>query len=189
MDNNNNQKEILAMVERSLDDFRQGMDSREKLSIRIGRRTTQIIRFGMTGMAILGLALFYLIFILTKDFSNIRTHMTEMSGYMHNMEKNFTTVAGTITQVHETLLILNNSITVMPALNSSVGNMDNNLGVLSTDLHAMVEQVQYMNGNVSSMAGSMQLLNNQFTDMNRTVGNMSGNMHQMAKPMKMFPFQ
>ena len=115
--------------------------------------------------------------------------MAEMSGYMHNMEKNFTSVAGTITQVHETLLILNNSITVMPALNSSVGNMDNNLGVLSTDLHAMVEQVQYMNGNVSSMAGSMQLLNNQFTDMNRTVGNMSGNMHQMAKPMKMFPFQ
>ena len=67
--------------------------------------------------------------------------------------------------------------------------MDNNLGVLSTDLHALVEQVQYMNGNVSSMAGSMQLLNNQFTDMNRTVGNMSGNMHHMAKPMKMFPFQ
>jgi len=24
--------------------------------------------------------------------------------------------------------------------------------------------------------------------MNRTVGNMASNMHQMAKPMKMFPF-
>ncbi|MEN8205881.1 MAG: hypothetical protein ABFS24_07700 [Pseudomonadota bacterium] len=186
---NNYQKEIMAMVERALDDFRRGMDSREKLSIRIGRRTTQIIRFGMTGMAILGLALFYLIFILTKDFSNITTHMTEMSGYMHNMEKNFTTVAGTIARVHETLLVINDSITVMPALNSSVGNMDNNLGTLSTDLHAMVEQVQFMNGNVSSMAGNMQILNNQFTDMNRTVGSMSGNMHQMAKPMKAFPFQ
>ena len=186
---NNNQKEIIAMVERSLDDFRQGMDSREKLSIRIGRRTTQIIRFGMIGMSILGLALFYLIFILTKDFSNITTHMTAMSGYMHNMEKNFTTVAGTITQVHETLLVLNDSITVMPALNSSVGNMDNNLGVLSSDLHAMVEQIQYMNGNVTSMAGNMQILNNQFTDMNRTVGAMSGNVHDMAKPMRVFPFQ
>lgn len=186
---NNNQKEIIAMVERSLDDFRQGMDSREKLSIRIGRRTTQIIRFGMIGMSILGLALFYLIFILTKDFSNITTHMTEMSGYMHNMEKNFTTVAGTITQVHETLLVLNDSITVMPALNSSVGNMDNNLGVLSSDLHAMVEQIQYMNVNVTSMAGNMQILNNQFTDMNRTVGAMSGNVHDMAKPMRVFPFQ
>jgi len=186
---NNNQKEIMAMVERSLDDFRKGMEYREQLSIRIGRRTTQIIRFGMTGMAILGLALFYLIFILTKDFSDIRMHMTEMSGYMHDMDQNFTTVAGRITQVNETMLTLNDSITVMPALNSSVSNMDNNLGSLSTDLHSMVEQVQFMNGNVSSMAGNMQILNNQFTDMNRIVGNMSGNVHDMAKPMKMFPFQ
>ena len=186
---NNNQKEIIAMVERSLDDFRKGMEYREQLSIRIGRRTTQIIRFGMTGMAILGLALFYLIFILTKDFSNITIRMTEMSGYMHNMEKNFTTVAGTITRVQETLLVINDSITVMPALNNSVSNMDNNLGSLSTDLHAMVEQIQYMNGNVTSMAGNMHILNNQFTDMNRTVGAMSGNVHDMAKPMKMFPFQ
>jgi len=49
MDNNNNQKELLAMVERSLEGFRQGMDSREKLSIRIVRCTTQIIHFGMSG--------------------------------------------------------------------------------------------------------------------------------------------
>jgi hypothetical protein len=53
----------------------------------------------------------------------------------------------------------------------------------------MVEQIQYMNGNVANMTGNMQILNNQFTDMNRTVGNMAGNMHQIAKPMKAFPFQ
>jgi hypothetical protein len=33
------------------------------------------------------------------------------------------------------------------------------------------------------------LLNRQLGDMNLNVGSMSGNMHQMAKPMKMFPFQ
>ena len=51
MENNNNQKEIIGMVERALDDFRQGMEYREKLSIRIGRRTTQIIRFGMADLS------------------------------------------------------------------------------------------------------------------------------------------
>jgi methyl-accepting chemotaxis protein len=187
--NNNHQKELLEIVERSLDDFRKGMEYREQLSIRIGRRTTQIIRFGMTGMAILGLALFYLIFILTKDFSDIRKHMTEMSGYMYSMEHDLSTVAGSITQVHETMLVLNDNIMVMPAMNSSVGNMDTNLGTLSSDLHSMVEQIHYMNGNVSSLAANMQLLNNQFTDMNRSVGHMSGNVNQMAKPMKIFPFQ
>ena len=189
MENNNNQKQMLEMVERSLDDFRKGMEYREQLSIRIGRRTTQIIRFGMTGMAILGLALFYLIFILTKDFSDIRKHMTEMSGYMNSMEQDFSTVAGSLNRIHGTMLVLNDNIMVIPAMNSSVGNMDTSLGVLSNDLHSMVEQIQYMNGNVSSLAGNLQLLNNQFTDMNRSVGHMSGNVNQMAKPMKAFPFQ
>jgi len=46
-----------------------------------------------------------------------------------------------------------------------------------------------MDGNVGSMTSSMHVLNNQFTDMNRTVGNMTSNMSQMAKPMKVFPFQ
>jgi methyl-accepting chemotaxis protein len=186
---NNNQKEMLELVERSLKDFREGMEYREQLSIRIGRRTTQIIRFGMMGLSILGLALFYLIFILTKDFSNITTHMTAMSGHMQQMERSFIKVAGTIEQVNSTMLTLNDSITVMPALDSSVSSMDDNLGTLSSDMHALVEQIQYMNGNVANMTGNLQLLNAQFTDMNRIVGGMSGNVHDMAKPMKMFPFQ
>jgi hypothetical protein len=127
---NNNQKEIAELVKSVPDDFRMGMEHREQLSIRIGKRTTRIIRFGMTSMMMFGVALFYLIFILTKDFFRITTHMTAMSAQMDNMD-----------------------------------------------------------GNVGSMTSSMHVLNNQFTDMNRTVGNMASNMNQMAKPMKVFPFQ
>ena len=188
MDNNNNQKELLAMVERSLEGFRQGMDSREKLSIRIGRRTTQIIRFGMTGMTILGLVLFYLVFILTKDFSRITTHMTDMSGYMNSMEQEFSSVAATINEVQQTLLLVNDNISVMPALDSSVRNMDGNLAGLNTDLHAMVGQIQYMNGNVADMANSIQMMNTQINNMNISIGRMDENIHQIAKPMKAFPF-
>jgi len=184
----NDQKEIIGMVQQALDDFRKSMEYREQLSVRIGRRTTQIIRFGMIALSMLGLALFYLIFILTKDFSNITVHMTEMSGYMKNMEGSFTTVAGTISQVEQTLSTLNQYITVMPALSGSVGSMDDSLGLLRTDMHSMVEQIEYMNGNVGNMANSMHILNNQIGDMNRAVNSMAANMHKMAKPMNVLPF-
>jgi hypothetical protein len=85
MEDNNNQQETVALVAQALEDFRMGMEAREKLGIGIGRRTTQIIRFGMTGMTILGLILFYPVFILTKDFSRITAHMTDLSGYMNSM--------------------------------------------------------------------------------------------------------
>ena len=185
---NNNTREVAEMVENALRDFNEGMAHREQLSIRIGMRTTQIIRFGMASMMMLGLALFYLIFILTRDFSDITKHMDDMSGFMGNMDQNFVVVAESITRVDQTLTVLNEHITVMPALGQSVGNMDLNLGTLSSDMHSMVDQLKQMNGNVTNMASSLHILNNQFADMNRTVGSMAGNMHQMAKPMKAFPF-
>ena len=185
---NNNTREVAEIVESALHEFNEGMAHREQLSIRIGRRTTQIIRFGMLSMMMLGLALFYLIFILTKDFSAITEHMDDMSGFMGSMEQNFVVVAESITRVDKTLTVLNDSVAVMPALGRSVDNMDSNLGTLSSDMHSMVGQLEQMNGNVSNMASSMHILNNQLADMNMAVGNMAGNMHQMAKPMKAFPF-
>lgn len=189
MENNNSSREIAEIVENSLTEFRKGMEAREQLSIRIGRRTTQIIRFGMTGMTILGLALFFLIFILTKDFATITDEMELMSGYMASMDSNFTAVATNISQVQKTLVVLNDNITVMPKMYQAVANMDTSLVTLSGDLTAMVEQIYTMNGSVSAMTANMQLLNKQFTDMNITVGHMAGNVRQMSKPMKMLPFQ
>jgi len=189
MENNNNSREVAEIVESALRNFNEGMAHREQLSIRIGRRTTQIIRFGMISMLMLGLALFYLIFILTKDFGAITVHMDDMSGYMSNMNQNLSVVTKTLGQVDQTMAVLNDSVMVMPALSRSVDSMDSNLGTLSSDMHIMVGQLDDMNSSVSNMTMSMQILNNQFVDMNRTVGHMSGNVNQMAKPMKVFPFQ
>jgi hypothetical protein len=185
---NNNQREIAEIVESSLKEFRESMEYRERLSVRIGRRTTQIVRFGMTGLTILGAALFYLIFILTKDFAEITDHMTEMTAYMANMENHFSTVAMTMGQVQRTLLHIDESVNVIPALNNSIANMDYNTGSLSTDMHALTEQITYMNNNVTGITANMQLLNNQFTDMNRIVSGMAANVNQISKPMKIFPF-
>jgi uncharacterized protein YoxC len=192
---NNNTREVAEIVESAMREFNESMYHREQLSIRIGKRTTQIIRFGMVGMLALGLALFYLVFILAKDFSAITEHMDDMSGYMDTMDKNFVVVAQTMPRMQTTLDRLNENITVMPALSQSVGSMDSNLGNLSSDMHTMVDQLNQMNislGNmtnsVANMTGSMLVLNNQFTDMNRIVGRMSGNVNDMAKPMRAFPF-
>jgi hypothetical protein len=189
MENHNNTRAVAEIMENAMHEFSEAMAHREQLSIRIGRRTTQIIRFGMAGLSILGLALFYLIFILTKDFSTITGHMERMSGNMYSIESNFAAVARDMHQVQQTLLGLNDNVRVMPAINGAVQNLDSSLLALSNDLHSMVVPIHNMNSGVGNLAANLQLMNRQFTDMNVSVGHMSGNMNQMAKPMKMFPFQ
>ncbi len=140
---------------RALEDFRRGMGHREQLSIRIGRRNTQL---------------------------------TDMSGCMNSMEREFSSAAGTICGFQETRLPVNENIAVMPGLDSSVRNMDAKLAGLNTDLHATVEQIRYLNDNVAGMASSIQAMNNQINNMNMTIGNMAESMHQLSKPMKALTF-
>lgn len=189
MENNNSPRELAEIVETTMREFNEGMAHRENLSIRIGRRTTQIIRFGMTSMLMLGAALFYLIYILTTDFAVIREHMEKMSGHMSSMESDFSTVAGDINRVQKTLARVNENITIMPDMNASIGNMDTSLISLSGDMHSIVEQIYAMNNSVGNITANLQLMNKQFTDMNITVGHMAGTVNTMSKPMKMFPFQ
>ena len=186
---NNNTKEIAEMVENALTDFRKGMEAREQLSIRIGRRTTQIIRFGMFGLSVLGLALFYLIFILTKDFGTITDEMERMSVNLTNMEGYFSSVAGDISGMRQTLHTLNDNVTVMPAISRTVGNMDASLATMSSDLQSITGLMSTMNSNMASVNGNLQIMNKQITDMNLVMGHMAGNVNQISKPMKMFPFQ
>jgi hypothetical protein len=90
---NNNQKKIPALVAQSLDDICKDMGYREQFNFRLGRCITQIIRFGIMGLSIPGLALFYLIFILTKNLSNITIHRTDISRCMKSMASNMHQVA------------------------------------------------------------------------------------------------
>ena len=189
METSNSPRELADIVENAMREFREGMEHREQMSIRIGKRKTQIIRFGITGMAILGMALFYLIFILTKDFSQVTVHMDHMSAYMLQMQTDIGSISGDIGHMQETMLRINDNTSIMSAMNNAVTSMDGSLVNLSGDVHSMAEQIYAMNGNVGNMTANIQLLNRQITDMNVTMGYMSGNVNDMAKPMRMFPFQ
>jgi len=186
--NNNEQQETVALVAQAMEDFRQGMEYRGQPGIRIGRRTMQIIRCGMDGLSIPGLILFYLVLILARDFSQITPRKTALSGYMNSMEQEFASVAGTVSDVRKTRLLVNENISVMPAMGVSVRSMDTGLAALNTGLHAMLDRIRHMNGSVAGMAGSIQVMNNQINNMNMTIGNMGENIRQLAKPVKASPF-
>ena len=85
--NDTNSVEIARSVENTLRDFHDAMKLREDLSVRIGTRTTQIIRFTMFAMALLMTAMFCLIYVLMDNMSNITYRMVDMSSYMKEMNQ------------------------------------------------------------------------------------------------------
>jgi phospholipid/cholesterol/gamma-HCH transport system substrate-binding protein len=91
-----NIKELAQIVESSLRDLNSAMTKTEALSIRIGRRTTQIIRFSLGGLMVLGLIMFYLLYLLTRDMGAMAINtrvLPAMNGSVAGMGQNMANLA------------------------------------------------------------------------------------------------
>jgi len=116
-------REVAEMVEKTMDDFLEAMKLRDAFAIRIGKRTTQIIRVGAFTVTLLSFAIMYLTASLSKDMVRMVDRMDEISATMTQM---------------------NTSMASVPVMASSVGNM-------SRDVTEMTRQMHYLNGNVGAM--------------------------------------
>ena len=115
--------ELAASVEKTMADFLESMQLRDALTVRIGRRTSQIIRVGAITVSLLSFAIMYLTASLSKDMVRMVDRMDEISLTMQSM---------------------NTSMASVPTMAKSVGAM-------SRDVNVMTQQMHYLNSNVGSM--------------------------------------
>jgi uncharacterized phage infection (PIP) family protein YhgE len=183
--------EIVAGVMR---DFRAGMDNSHQLSLRIGRRTTQIIRMGLFSVLALAAAMFYLITILTADFGRITDKMVIMSETMGRMEAHFADVSGKLANIESSMNTMNNSVLVLPDINVTLGRMNQNTASMSSDIHLMGGDLGEIQGDVSTMSQDLETMDRNVGGLNAAVQNMTGSVQHMtnrvrtiSRPMEMFP--
>ena len=140
MSENNKQKdarELAEIVENSMAEFKEAMRLREELSIRIGRRTSQIIRFGTFSVALLSVAIVYLTASLNADMARMVKRMDQIAITMTSMEGDTSGMNSSVTE-------MNQAIQTMPQIANSVT-------VMSAEVSQMKQQMHYLNGNVGAM--------------------------------------
>ncbi len=120
-------RDVAEMAEKTMADFLEAMRLRDELTVRIGKRTSQIIRVGALTVSLLSLAIMYLTASLSKDMVRMVDRMDDISITMTQM---------------------NTSMTSVPVMASSVGTM-------SRDVSEMTRQMHYLNGNVGSMGNDV----------------------------------
>ena len=60
-------RELVEIVENAMLQFNDAMQKREEMSVRIGRRTTQVVRVGAVTVALLSVAVIFLTVALKND--------------------------------------------------------------------------------------------------------------------------
>lgn len=127
-------RDIALIVESTMNDFCEAMRLRDELSIRIGRRTSQIIRVGAVTVSLLSLAIVYLTASLNRDMSSMLKRMDTMSTSVQKMESH---VAEMSQNIHS-----------LPEMTASVIAMQN-------EMKGMNHQIHWLNGNIGSMGHDM----------------------------------
>ena len=185
----NETREVALIVEQAMADFRAGMEENTRFGVRIGRRTTQIIRAGMLSILILGGAMFYLITILTKEFSNIAGNMDSMAGNMISMEQNFQSVSTDLAKIESAIHVMTKTdLAALPAIDDSVKVISDEMGLLRSNFETVNNHMQALRGSVGNMNHSMGVMTGQLGELNAKMGVMAAQMNDISRPMRMFPF-
>ena len=187
-------RELLEIVENSMTQFNEAMQRRDDLSIRIARRTTQIIRVGAITVSLLSFAVVYLTIALKQDMHKMSRHMEQMTGLMQTMSTAIVHIPGMAESMHSMDTHMDALRLEVNGMNSSVSSMDRQLDhlrnmdlqmdylrVMSADMSGLRKDVNFMNQNIAGM-------NHQMGTLNGSVGAMGYNVNRMASPIKMLPF-
>lgn len=195
MAESNNFIEIAEIVENTMREFNSAMKRREELSIRIARRTTQILRFGIVGMTLLTVVVVFLIHTLTKDTNTMTQRLDEMAISMRHINKNLDLVnenirdvKHSVEQVKFSLDQVEEHIKVMPVMNNFVGQISDNMIAMNRNINHMNENIASLNDNIDIISLDMAKMSHQFGGLNSQLGVMGYNVDRMASPMKFFPF-
>jgi len=189
-----------------MEEFRQGMaefnsamKAREGLTIRIAKRTTQIIRFSLAGMVLLGVALFFLIWILTSKMSDITTHMEVISLDLKAMRGDFRKVATDVNSIGTDFTYVRKDMNLLTAsmeniqidmtrLNTNVAEMTGNITTIRKILAQMDKSIHHMDMSITGMNKNVNNMSLGVISMSDNINRMTHDIDAMAAPMRVLPF-
>lgn len=170
-----------------LKSFDEIMALRTDLTLRIGKRVTQIVRIATLGLLILAMAMLYLIFTLGNDMGLITKHMREMNDHMIIMRQNFEIVAERMQTMESSVKSMSGSIQVMPALAKDVQTMEKTVT-------KMQQNMININGTLFAMRQSMMALSKdvegmrlRFEDLTLSLNGIGNNVNRMTQPFQPIP--
>lgn len=189
-------RSVAEIFEQSLRDFRRAMELRDALTIRIARRTTQIIRFSMISIILLMGSVFYLLYLLNSNVTGVNQDMNHVSHHMENISNNLVLVTDNIVSLKHSVDNVNYFLSVMPSVDESIHNIETQMAKMNVKLASIDDRMYNLsnhldnvNQSVISIDNNMLGLSADIASLNYQFSGLGYNVNRIAAPMKFFPFQ
>jgi prophage DNA circulation protein len=157
-------------------------------SVRISEKTNMIIRSSLFAAMLLTPFLFYMIFTLTLDMTQISSVMRDMDAHMAGMSGHFDTVASSTNAMRGQVIGMSESIAVLPQIDGTVFGMQEPLGNMTDTMQQLRDSMQGMDDDMRFITHNVSGMNDAFSQMNRSVFSMQNDIGTLSRPAQMMPF-
>lgn len=157
-------------------------------SVRISEKTNMIIRASLLAAMLLTPFLFYMIFTLTFDMTEISSSMRDMDGHMAGMSGHFDVVASSTNAMRVEVIGMSESIAVLPQIDGAVFGMQKPLGNMTESMQQLRNSMQVMDDDMRLITHNVSGMNDAFYQMNRSVFLMQNDVRTLSRPAQMMPF-
>jgi len=166
--------------------FRNAMDTRSDMTIRIGRRVTFIIRTSAIAFTLIACVMLFLVTVLSTKTQNIIETIVTMNLHLDQMTQDMSTMGQKMTQMEGHLQSMPLLTTEIALLTGSMTRIQQRTGGISDNMVSMEKSVYRMGEDTHQ-------INQSFQHMDYQMDAMSHEMNQISKPMRsfndFFPFE
>lgn len=178
---------IEEKINNILQSFDEIMALRTDLTLRIGKRVTQIVRIATLGLLILAIAMLYLIFTLGNDMGLITKHMHEMNDHMIIMRQNFEIVAERMQTMETSVKNMSVSIQAMPAIANDVQSMEKTVSKMQKNMININGTLFAMRQSMTLLAKDVEGMRLRFEDLTLSLNGIGNNVNRMTQPFQPIP--
>ena len=159
--------------------FNHLLDQQFAMHLRVARRTTALVRYGMVSLGVIGISM--LLLLLTLSW-RIKPMITAV-GKMNN---DFTLIAEDMTVMKTAVLDMHSQVAEMPIMAAEMERMRGNVQDIASSMHLLSQRMGNLDTNMASITQGVTRMAGSFGVMNQTVGVMGSDVNTLSGPMRVF---
>ena len=168
-----------ARIEEIATGFQHILDQQFAMHLRVARRTTSLVRFGMLSLAVVGVSMFLLLLTLAYEIQPMISAVNTMNGH-------FTHISEDMVLMKDAILEMDCNIRPLSLMAGEMNQMQGSVRDLTGSTNSLSVRMANLDNNMASITQSVTRMTSSFAFINQTLGVMGADVNRMSGPMRFF---
>lgn len=159
--------------------FKEAMDVRSRLNLRVAIRVTSILRVGMISLGVVAVIFLFLLLVLTSKITYMIDVIDTMNSQFTSMSKDMGEMRRVIVQMDQHMATMPTIVQEVDGMKGTVSSLNGHIGTIATKMQAIDKGLANITTHVGNMTATFRV-------MDGSVNRIGQDVNRISRPMKLF---